>query len=151
MKIPFLGDLLSKVADKGGDIIKELVRDKDLAEKLDHEFRTLLSTQNHDIEKMVLQVESDMFKAQQETIQAELHQTDLYTKRSRPKIARRSFYAGLIYMLLTALPEGGVQIGTAVMMPWQFRWEVLLLAYSPALTYMGVRGFEKWKAGGAKS
>jgi hypothetical protein len=26
---------------------------------------------------------------------------------------------------------------------------VLLLLYSPALTYMGVRGFEKWKKGGS--
>lgn len=151
MKIPFLGDLLGKIADKGGDIIKELVTDKDLAKKLDHQFRVLLSSQNHDTEQLLIQTEERIFEAQQKTIQAELQQNDTYTKRTRPKIARRSFYAGLVYMLLSSIPEGGLSFGSVVLEPWTFRWEVLLLAYSPALTYMGVRGFEKWKAGGAKA
>lgn len=150
-----VSSLWGKVIDKGGSIIQELVTDKDLAKKLEHEFRALMSTQTHEFKTFELEVERDMYAAQQKTIQAELHQNDVYTKRTRPIIARRSFYAGLGYALLTSLPSEGFVIGFldwtfATLMPWQFEWAVLSLLYSPALTYMGVRGFEKWKNGGSK-
>lgn len=148
MAIPIIGKIIDKVIEKGGDIIGELVTDKDLAKQLDHEFRTQMEANRADFAKIEVEAERDMHVAHQATIQAELHQNDLYTKRTRPKIARMSFYAGLGYALLTALPEGGIYFGSWVVMPWQFNWEVLLALYSPALTYMGVRGFEKWKAGG---
>lgn len=152
MAIPFLGNLLGSIVDKGGDIIKKLVKDKDLAERLEHEFRTQMASSESDFKELELQVEADMFEAQQKTIQAELHQNDQYTKRTRPNIARKSFYAGLAYALLTALPvEGlGFPFVDFTLMPWQFETTTLMLLYSPALTYMGVRGFEKWKNGGAK-
>lgn len=155
MAIPFLGSLLDKVVDKGGDIIKKLVKDKDLAEKLAHEFRTQMQADDSDFKELELEAEQAMFEAQQKTIQAELHQNDQYTKRTRPNIARKSFYAGLAYALLTALPVEGLTlpipfIDPVVLMPWQFETTVLMLLYSPALTYMGVRGFERWKAGGSK-
>ena len=145
-----LGDLWGKIVDKGGSIISELITDKDLAKQLEHEFRTQMSREAHEFRTLEANIEKDMFQAQQETIQAELHQTDLYTKRTRPKIATKSFYAGLAYVLLTALPEAGINLYWIVLMPWQFQWPVLMLMYSPALTYMGVRGFEKFKAGGSK-
>ena len=145
-----LSGLWEKVIDKGGSIIQELVTDKDLAKKLEHEFKALMSTQAHEFKTFELEVERDMYAAQQKTIQAELHQNDLYTKRTRPIIARRSFYAGLSYALLTSLPEAGVNLYFILLEPWQFEWAVLSLLYSPALTYMGVRGFEKWKSGGSK-
>jgi hypothetical protein len=150
MKVPFLGSLLEKVVEKGGDIIGKLVKDKDLAERLNHEFRIAVLDDESEIQKLAMESETRMFEAQQKTIQAELHQTDLFTKRTRPKIARRSFNAGLIYVLLSAIPENGINLYWVIIEPWTFRWEVLLILYSPALTYMGVRGFEKWKAGGAK-
>lgn len=146
MAIPFLDKILGSVVDKAGGIIQELVRDKDLAAKLEHELKAQLSSQDHEIQVLEQQLEKDMFQAQQETIQAELHQNDTYTKRTRPSVARKSFYAGLLYVLLGNMPEAGLW----GFMPWQFDWTVLMLLYSPALTYMGVRGFEKWKAGGAK-
>jgi len=150
MSIPILGDLWGKIVDKGGDIISELVTDKDLAKELDHAFRTQMAENSADFKALEVQVEADMFAAQQVTVQAELKQNDLYTKRTRPIIARRSFYAGLAYALLTSLPVDGIPIPftEAVVMPWVFQWEVLMLLYAPALAYMGVRGFEKWKGGG---
>jgi hypothetical protein len=147
MKI--LSGLWEKIVDRGGSIISELVTDKDLAAKLEHEFRLQMDNNAHEFRKLEAQAEADMFAAQQKTIQAELHQNDQYTKRTRPVIARRSFYAGLAYVLLTAIPAGGIHLGSLAIMPWQFEWTVLTLLYSPALTYMGVRGLEKWKAGGA--
>lgn len=146
MKIPILGDLWNKVVDVGGGIISELVTDKDLAKELEHKFRMAMETNAAAYKAAELEAETRIFEATQETVQSELRQTDLYTKRTRPIIARRSFYAGLAYVLLTALPEAGIVFGNVfTLMPWQFEWEVLMLLYSPALTYMGVRGFDKWK------
>lgn len=152
MAIPILGGLWEKIVDKGGDIIGKLVTDKDLAKKLEHEFRSQMDNNSHEFKKLEVETEARLYEAHQKTIQAELQQTDLYTKRARPKIATKSFYAGLAYVLMSRLPEGGLAIpfSAGVLMPWQYDWEVLMLLYAPALTYMGVRGFEKWKAGGAK-
>ena len=149
MAIPILGDLWGKIVDKGGDIISEIVTDKDLAKQLDHEFRTQMAVQEHDFKTTELNVEQKIFEAQQKTIQAELHQTDLYTKQTRPKIARQSWYITGAYAIaglaLRAAPE---HYGFRVP---EFQWEVYLVLSSPALTYMGVRGFEKWKGGGIRS
>jgi len=150
--IPILGNLWEKIVDKGGSIISELVTDKDLAKKLEHEFRSQMETNAAEFRQLEMETETRIFEAQQTTIQAELHQNDQYTKRTRPNIARKSFYAGLAYALLTALPEDGVGIPftDTILMPWTFQATVLMLLYSPALTYMGVRGLEKWKSGGSK-
>lgn len=143
IKIPVLGDLWSKVVDVGGGIISELVTDKDLAKELDHAFRTQMASQKHTYDTEVLRTETEIFKAQQETVQAELHQTDLYTKRTRPKIARQSWYITATYalssMLLPVAPEAWGLGEPAI------DWQIFLVLASPALTYMGVRGWEKWK------
>lgn len=146
----FFGGFLEKIADKGGDIIKELVKDKDLAAKLDHEFRTLLSTQTHDFKKLELETETRMFEAQQKTIQAELHQNDLYTKRTRPKIARQSWGLSIFYAVWSTvdgvvLALMDVSHETSTAMNIDFQWEVYVAIAAPALAYMGVRAFDKWK------
>ena len=146
MAIPFLGKLLDTVVDKGASLISEFVTDKDKAAEFQHQFK-LAVLQDGALER---QVEADMFAAQQATIQAELQQTDLYTKRTRPIIARRSFYAGMGYVVLTSIPTTGIDLYFTIVMPFTFYWEVLMVLYSPALTYMGVRGAEKWKGGGVK-
>lgn len=146
MKIPVIGELWAKLIDTAGAVIQEVVPDKDLAKKLDHDFRTQVEAQAETLNLKEIDAELEMFRAQQATIQVELQQSDLYTKRTRPLIARRSFYAGLAYVLLTSLPEKGLTLPLlGTMMPWQFQWEILLLLYSPALTYMGVRTFDKWR------
>lgn len=148
MKIPGLSNLWEKIVDRGGSIISELVTDKDLAKQLDHEFRTQMSTQSHEFKTLELTVEKEMFESQQVTIQAELHQNDLYTKRTRPKIARQSWYVTAAYALMsTFLPM--LPKSLELQSP-TFQWEMFLVLASPALTYMGVRGFEKWRGGGSK-
>jgi len=148
MGIPILSGLWEKIVDKGGDIISELVTDKDLAKQLDHAFRTQMAANSHEFNTLQLQVEDSMFKAQQDTIQAELHQTDLYTKQTRPKIARQSWYVTAAYAIgTTFLPMAPATWGLQVPI---LQWEMFLVLASPALTYMGVRGFEKWKSGGTK-
>jgi hypothetical protein len=151
MNIPVIGNLIGKIVDMGGEIIKKLVREKDLATRLEHEFRSQMGQNAADFNTLVVETEERIFADQQKTIQAELQQSDLYTKRARPKIATKSFYAGLIYVLMSRLPVEGIVFWDWTIMPFQYEWEVLMLLYAPALTYMGVRGFEKWKAGGAKA
>lgn len=145
MAIPFIGKLLEKVIGVGGDIIKELVPDKDLAKRLDHAFRSQISMEAAGFKQLELEAEKEMFLAQQKTVQAELHQSDLYTKRTRPKIARQSWYITAVYalssMLLPVFPES-LGLGEP-----SIDWQIFLVLASPALTYMGVRGFEKWKHG----
>lgn len=145
MAIPFLGALLDKIVGVGGGIISELVTDKDLAKELEHAFRSQVSMENAEFKSLELQAEKDMFEAQQKTIQAELHQSDLYTKRTRPKVARQSWYITALYAMagtfLPVLPEEWGLRAPAM------QWEMFLVLASPALTYMGVRGFEKWKNG----
>lgn len=147
MAIPILGKLWETIVDKGAGIISELVTDKDLAKTLDHEFRTQMGQQSHEYKALELETETRMFEAQQKTIQAELHQNDLYTKRTRPKIARQSWYVTAAYALIsTFLPMAPASWGLQAP---AFQWEMFLVLASPALTYMGVRGFEKWKSGGS--
>lgn len=83
---------------------------------------------------------------------AELAQSDVYTKRTRPLVARQSWYVAAIYALtchvflpLYLFSQGSV--ATESTLSLTFSWEVFLALASPALTYMGVRGFEKWKHG----
>ena len=145
MAIPFIGKLLEKVIGVGGKIISELVTDKDLAKQLDHAFRMQISMEAAEFKQLELSAEREMFLAQQKTVQAELHQNDLYTKRTRPKIARQSWYITATYalssMLLPVAPEAW-GLGEP-----SIDWQIFLVLASPALTYMGVRGFEKWKNG----
>jgi len=146
MAIPFLGKIIETIVGKGSDIIKELVTDKDLAKQLDHAFRTQMAAQDASFKQLELSAEQSMFEAQQKTVQAELHQSDLYTKRTRPKIARQSWYITAVYalssMLLPVAPEAWGLGAPSI------DWQIFLVLASPALTYMGVRGFEKWKNGG---
>ena len=145
MAIPILSGLWEKIVDRGGAIISEVVTDKDLAKKLEHEFRMRMEQNASDFRSMELQAEQKMFEAQQQTIQAELHQSDIYTKRTRPKVARQSWYVGGTYALTAAiLPAMPVEWGLRAP---DFSWEVFIALIAPALTYMGVRGFEKWKHG----
>lgn len=71
---------------------------------------------------------------------AELHQTDVYTKQTRPVIARQSWYISAIYAVAANVYD--VLEGATL-----FNWEVFIALGSPAMLYMGVRGFEKWKHG----
>lgn len=145
MAIPFIGKIIDTVIGKGADIISQLVVDKDLAKQLDHEFRSMVENNASTFAALEVETERDIVLAQQETVRAELHQSDLYTKQTRPKIARQSWYITATYalssMLLPVLPSDWGLGEPAI------DWQIFLVLASPALTYMGVRGFEKWKNG----
>ena len=143
MAIPILDRVIDRVVDKGASLISEFITDKDQAARLEHEWRSQLSRENHDMEKLRVEAERDLAIAQQSTIQAELHQSDLYTKRTRPKIARQSWYVGAAYALAAAVAPAlpvAWEVGTV-----DFHWEVFLALVAPAMTYMGVRTVDLFK------
>ena len=153
--------LTGSVIEKATDIVDKMVTDKDLAAKIKHEFETQQLITAADLEKAQLAAETQIQVAQETTHQAELNQSDIYTKQTRPKIARQSWYvsgayaitcfasefaATLIKAFSTSIPADVLNSLHGV----AFQWEVYLAAAAPALTYMGVRSFDIWRAGGAK-
>lgn len=139
MAIPIIGKIIDTVIDKGTDLISEFIPDKDKQAEFQMKLK-LAALEDGQLER---QAEVDMYEAQQETIQAELAQSDLYTKRTRPMLARRSMFSALGYAV-------GFELLAAFEYGSGAQWEILMLLASPGLAYMGVRGFEKWKAGGTK-
>ena len=142
--IPIVGKLIETVIGKGADLISEFITDKDKQAEFNHKLAVAMLEDG----QFTQQIEKEMFEAQQATIQAELHQSDLYTKQTRPKIARQSWYVTGAYAVagtfIPALPSAwGLNIPT-------MDWQIFMVLASPALTYMGVRGVEKFKAGGSK-
>ena len=140
MGLGIIDKVIDRVVDKGAGLISELITDKDEAARLEHEWRSQLSRESHEIQKISIEAERDLAISQQATIQAELHQSDLYTKRTRPKIARQSWYVGAAYALLAAVAPAlpvAWQVGTV-----DFHWEVFLALVAPAMTYMGVRSVD---------
>ena len=142
--IPIVGKLIETVIGKGADLISEFITDKDKAAEFEHKLAVAMLEDG----QFTQQIEKEMFEAQQATIQAELHQSDLYTKQTRPKIARQSWYVTGAYAVagtfIPVLPGAwGLNVPT-------MDWQIFMVLASPTLTYMGVRGVEKFKAGGSK-
>lgn len=139
--------LTGGVVEKAVGIVDKLVTDKDLAQRLAAEFRTTQFVTEAALEQAKLESETQIQVAQEVTHQAELNQSDVYTKQTRPRIARQSWYVSGFYAI-------GCFITSIFEVPYikdvQFQWEIYLAAAAPALTYMGVRSFDIWRAGGAK-
>ena len=141
-----LGMFSGKVGEKIMGVIDQLVGDKDLNAQLKHSLSMQQLVGDQEMAKIELETERDIEVAQQATIQAELQQNDTYTKRTRPKLARQSWYLSMAYMsacLLSSItfPESWDTVGYEL----EFQWEVFVAVASPALQYIGARGFDKWK------
>ena len=132
--------------EAGIKIIDKAVSDKDLKAKLEAEWRALVTTQQFELEAKAIELEQAVQVEQQRTFQAELNQADLYTKRTRPKIARQSWYVSLAYAAVSIVSRLTVALPDI-----EFDWEIFIPMASPALTYMGVRSLDLWKRGGAKT
>lgn len=95
-----------------------------------------------------LEIQLEQVKQDGSARVAELAQSDIYTKRTRPLIARQSWYVAAAYALLCHifLPVFA-EIREIPPLIVTFDWSVFLALCAPAMTYTGVRGFEKWKHG----
>jgi len=138
------GFLTGGIGEKIASIIDKRVPDRDLATKLQAEMQSMLASQEHELARLAITSEQEADRQQQETVRAELAQSDEYTKRTRPMLARRSWWAVLAYV------GAGVISAAATAIPdVPTDWTILTVLASPVLTYMGVRGLEKWKMGGS--
>lgn len=140
-------------------LFKEKVQDKDLAAQLEHDARTLVAGFEHDIESRLIDAEQDYEREVTKRVEAEQSSNDTYTKRTRPKIARLSFYSGVGYIFLHVLttvvsPYVQVDVYDQALMamvpsvgPVVPLYPTLLgMIFSPALAYMGVRSWDKFSA-----
>lgn len=67
-------------------------------------------------------------------------ESDLFTKRTRPQIARDGFHAGTAACLLTVVLDAFGHGVNMELIAW-----VSGILFSPSLAYMGVRTVDKWK------
>jgi len=130
--------ILGSLGGKIGDVIDQAVTDKDLANKLKHDIeKTLIDSTTQ------VRLQQEMTAQETErTHQAALNQSDIYTKRARPKIAIESWRLAIGYALLS-FGEQVVRGADAVL---SFDPVIFGTIAGPALWYMGMRGIEKTAA-----
>jgi hypothetical protein len=129
------------------DTIDKFVPDKDLNATLKHQLSMATLTADIDLQKTEVEAERDVQIAIEQTHQVELNQSDIYTKQTRPKIARQSWFLGSVYAAITVFsmlvdPFVEADLASLVFDPIMFGTLV-----GPALWYSGMRGIDKWKNG----
>lgn len=132
-----------------GSIVDQLVPDKDLATQLKHNLAMTRLIGQQDIQKQLIAAERDMEVEREKTHQARLQQNDLYTKRARPKVALESWRLAVLYAGITFISPvlDGLFTADLSNVP-AFDPVVFTAIASPAFWFMGIRGAERWKAGG---
>ncbi len=85
----------------------------------------------------------------QETARVEIQSTDEYVRRTRPSLARKSFFAGTAYTLLTGVVFPVINEIYGTKLPGLDAY-ILGAIYSPALTFMGIRSIEAFSKAGKR-
>lgn len=116
------------------------------------ELRRLMVEDNRiaaELEKARLAADVSFQAEAQATARIEAQSTDEYVRRTRPSLARKSFYFGSAYAIVTGIlfPIANA-IGSAKL-PGLDPY-ILGALYAPCLTFMGVRSFEAFSRQGKK-
>ena len=85
--------------------------------------------------------------AAQETARIDAQSTDKYVRRTRPSIARKSFYMGSAYAIISGVIFPIINAVTSAGLPALDPY-ILGAIYSPCLTLMGVRSVEAFSRKG---
>ena len=88
--------------------------------------------------------DSSMYAEAQETRRAEIASADQYVRRTRPKLARESFYMGTGYIVVFTLLHHLVKASTNIEVPMP-DIAIAGLLLTPALEYIAVRSIDKVK------
>lgn len=91
-------------------------------------------------------ISGEEFRQVNETARVEAQSTDEYVRRTRPKLARQSFYIGVAYLIFCALCSV-IKAVTGHPLPGIQEW-ILMACWSPLLSYIGFRGIESFSAKG---
>ncbi len=82
------------------------------------------------------------------THQTRVRSDDVVVRRTRPNMARQSWLGAMLYGIVTLFLFPTIEGLTTKEFGMSFSIEIFLVLCSPAFTFMGVRGLERWKAGG---
>jgi hypothetical protein len=140
-----LGIIGGKVGERIMGVVDKNVKDKDLRERLKHELDMSALLSGAELRKIELEAERDLRVEIEKTHQAEMNQADLYTKRTRPKIARQSWVLAGVYAGATIFGRLVDPFITSDLSTLAFDPVAFGTLAGPALWYMGMRGFDKWK------
>ncbi len=116
------------------------------------ELRRLLVEDNRiaaEVEKARLDADKSFQAEAQATARIEAQSADEYVRRTRPSLARKSFYAGAIYAVVTGAIFPIVNALASATLPGLDAY-ILGALYAPCLTFMGVRSVEAFSKGGKK-
>lgn len=159
----------NKTADKVADIVESVgqltLKPQDKVATIAQQIASLPPAEFVELERLKvelekeqtrrLELENQRYSAQlsdqqashsetQSTIRAGDAATDEYVRRTRPKMARQSFYIGSGYVLLMAVMEAfGKGAGPD--------WYIAMTVYTPALSYMGLRTIDGFAPFGKSS
>lgn len=102
-----------------------------------------------ELEKAKLGADVSFQANAQETARVEVQSTDEYVRRTRPDLARKSFFVGTVYVMLTGVIFPVVNEIYGLKLPALDPY-ILGAIYSPALTFMGVRSIEAFSKMGKR-
>lgn len=136
-----LPKLAQAALDKGVEYVEQKTGVK-LSPTIPPTPEDLASLRDHEYRMARLQVEDVQaeHRQQQETIQNGDNSTDEYVRRTRPMMARQSWYVTAAYVFVF---EGMAAFGRGSGVDW----EIAMMLLSVALAYNGFRTFDKSKWG----
>lgn len=137
--------------EKNAAISKELSRMSPEDRAAYYEIEARIKAIEEETKQAEIEADYRKFEAEQETHRAALEQSDVFTKRTRPQIARQSWLVAAFYGIGVGVILPTLQIFNSDLGNISFSETIFLALSSPALTYMGVRCLEKWKSGGTKT
>lgn len=94
-----------------------------------------------------LAAETAQHVATQETARVEAQSDDEYVRRTRPGIARKSFYFTMVYALITAVLFPVLNAIYGLTLPAVQEWIVVAL-FGPCLSYIGARSVDAFSRKG---
>lgn len=92
-------------------------------------------------EEARLKDEQEAHRQQQETIRSGDNATDEYVRRTRPTMARQSWYAGAGYIVAMEILKAFEVVKTGAVV------ELAMIILAPSMAYIGFRSMDRWKRG----
>lgn len=86
-------------------------------------------------------------EARREALEIAMRESELYTRVTRPRIARQSWYTALLYAITLGMVSPLINAFSRFTLP-HFSETIFIALAAPAFTYMGVRALDKWRSGG---
>lgn len=137
-----LGFLTGGFAEKGVELISKVVKDKDQAERLAVEFRSLCVTQEHELARLAAETEQEIIKGQTEVNKIEAASSSLFKSGWRPAVGWVCV-SGLFYQLVVRPLVSWISTIYAWMPPPSLEMDTLLTLLFGILGLGAYRSYER--------